>query len=409
MQGIAPSNRARRPPKDQFHHAIPRFILRRYQVGPVLSKPERAKAFRLTGVLPEHIVVYDLPSRSLQTLPIGQVYGEKNLYRDASDAFNINYLEEKLARLEDRAAQTLKVIHDAIPRGQFTVDRAALGDLRKFLFLMHYRQGALSSSYFDKDHPENVLVRERFERYGQTKGLYTPIDIWLHFLRYYLETPHEKINNDGLAWLTGHSAEERHRLIALEDVTNADYWEAVAYQNQSHLYFLGVWEAADEDEFVLTTNAFNLWEGFLTFDMEFHLHRIFIVSPRLAIVLRRNELRPEVAERNLRPHVYSSLADLPLKPPTTSHIMPRSWTVAQRQEHRLSARGQRDTFKFDINKLTSAQTLAVNAVVLDNARPEGSLSFSSKSLMARTLRLYLGGRPRVKNQESFVALLAQLV
>ncbi|KAI5828602.1 hypothetical protein K523DRAFT_417455 [Schizophyllum commune Tattone D] len=152
-------------------------------------------AFRRTGVLPEDILVY----------------GQKDLYRDASDAFDINYLEEKLARLEARAAHTLKVIHDAIPRGQFTMDRVALGDLLKFLFLMHYRQGALSSSYLDKDHPENILVRERFERYGQTKGLQTPIDIWLHFLRYYLETPHEKINNDGLAWLTGHSAEERHR------------------------------------------------------------------------------------------------------------------------------------------------------------------------------------------------------
>ncbi|KAL1690588.1 hypothetical protein GGG16DRAFT_102995 [Schizophyllum commune] len=225
------------------------------------------------------------------------------------------------------------------------MDRAALGDLRK------YRQRATS---FDKDHPENILVRERFERYGQTKGL--------HFLRYYLKSTKKSTTM-----------------------------------------------AADEGGFVLTTNAFKLWEGFLTFDTKFHLHRIFIVSPRLAVVLRRNELRPEVAERDLRPHVDSSLADLPLKPPSTSHIMPRSWTATQRQEHRLSARGQRDTFKFDINKLTSAQTLAVNAVVLDKARPEGSLSFSSKSLMARTLRLHLGGRPRVQNQESFAALLAQLV
>ncbi|TRM59929.1 hypothetical protein BD626DRAFT_572326 [Schizophyllum amplum] len=378
------------------------------------SKAERNKTFRATGVIPEYINFYDIATRTLDVRPIGQVYGVKNLYRDASNLSNANHIEEKLAKLENRAAQVINFMHESIPTGTFTVSRSDLGQLRKFLFIMQYRRQAMSLSYFDKDNPENSFLRRRLEEYGETKGLHTPVDIWLDAMQYYLDTPHDQLNKDGAAWSDKYKPSLNAMLGVLTDPNTVENVKAMAYQQDTQMYFLGVWEAADADEFIIAPHSFGLWEGYVAPTREFQLHHLYIVSPRLAIVLRSNFLRGGVDwDGGIRARSISDFIDIPLEPPTPTYAG-NFFTLrseSELQDYRVSAEAQQDKFAFRIVKLSSAQTVAVNAVTLLNAHRDGSLTFTSKSMVVRAIRLYL---PRVpawddQNRDSYKALVQQLV
>ncbi|KAL1752445.1 hypothetical protein FB107DRAFT_188893, partial [Schizophyllum commune] len=246
-----------KPPRDQYHHALPRFILRRYQVGPALTSAERTKALKRNGFIPEYVRYYDVSPRTLEILirPIGEVYGVTNLYRDIRNMGNANHIEEKLARLEQKAATTITLIHNSIPDGAFNISRAELGNLRRFLFTMHVRHDACSREYFDKGHPGNARSREFLQAYMAKNGFHTSEELWLYFMNYLLDTPHEQIMQDGDMLLPPRPT--------AADVEILKKFYAISYQQQATLSrnFLGVWEAADTDEFVLTSSSFGLYEG----------------------------------------------------------------------------------------------------------------------------------------------------
>ncbi|KAL1744207.1 hypothetical protein HDZ31DRAFT_2695, partial [Schizophyllum fasciatum] len=412
-----------KPLRDQYHHFIPRFILRRYQVGPVLSKAERNKAYRRTGVDPEYVLYYDIEKQTLDTRPIGKVYGSQNLYRDANNTYNVNHLEEKLGQLEKRAAKIIRGIHEAIPWGKFTLARPELDALRKFLFLMHYRRQTMWVTLFDKDLPGNEDGRDRLEAYGKAKGLHTPADIWLHFLQYFLETPHEQINRDGVAWLKDHKSHRELTDVGLISYLGGQNFEAIMYQVQAQGYYPGVWEAAEGEEFVLTPTCFGMQEGFLIDAREVFMHRLFVISPRLAIVLRNSALRPEHGGVEFRKKVASVLADYPLEFSEPTYANGRNgipWDrsraspgelAEQLQEYRLSEQAQKDTFTFKIFRLSSEQTLNLNKAILLCTAPTGAVTFTNKSFMVRSLRYYLRNVMTFedKKRQSYEALLCNLL
>ncbi|KAI5829934.1 hypothetical protein K523DRAFT_273341 [Schizophyllum commune Tattone D] len=375
-----------KPVRDQYHHVLPRFILRRYQVGPALTSAERTKALKRDGFIPEYVRFYDVATRTMTTRLIGKVYGVTNLYRDISNPDNVNHIEKKLSLLEQKAANSITVIHQAIPTGTFNISRADLGNLRKFLFIMHIRHEKRSRMYFDKDHPENAPHREFLQAYGDKHGLRTPSDLWLRYIDYLLDTPHDQIRQDGDLELPGD--------LGPADVDKYDKFHAVAYQQQAQMYFLGVWEAADTDEFVLTSSSFGLYEGCHMEHRGFLLHRLFVISPRVVVVLRLNLLGDpqDPAYHALRAQCSTKLIELPLTPAKTKYTrLPAAGLTDPRvfAEYVLSAAGQQDSFEMKITKLTSEQTFMVNRVTLENVPPDGSLSFASASLTVRTLRLYL--------------------
>ncbi|KAL1661756.1 hypothetical protein GGF50DRAFT_60369 [Schizophyllum commune] len=374
-----------KPPRDQYHHALPRFILRRYQVGPALTSAERTKALKRNGFIPEYVRYYDVSARTLEIRPIGEVYGVTNLYRDIRNMGNANHIEEKLARLEQKAATTITLIHNSIPDGAFNISRAELGNLRKFLFTMHVRHDACSREYFDQDHPGNARSREFLQAYMDKYGFHTSEELWLYFMNYLLDTPHEQIMQDGDMLLPPQPT--------AADVEILKKFYAISYQQQATLYFLGVWEAADTDEFVLTSSSFGLHEGCLKTNRRVMLHRLFVISPRLVVVLRVTALRDPQGPDYERfwSDCLTRLGNLNLVPPKPSYThtpagLPGSQAFA---DYVLSDAGQRDNFTITITKLTSEETSMVNKVTLENTKADGSLTFYSPSLTVRTLRRYL--------------------
>jgi hypothetical protein len=281
-------------------------------------------------------------------------------------------------------------MHKALPEGTFTLKRKTLGVLRKFLFIMHYRGETCSSNYFRADHPDNARGQPWIESFMKAKGIHSAVEKWLYFLRYYLDTSHSDILRDAGELIEKYGEEGLQKMMTESHIPpDIEHYPAVTYQGHADGYFLSIWEAAEGEEFILTHNGFGLWEGLA---IGFRgLHRIFVVSPRIAIVLRSVLLRPELKD-HLGP-LRSSLLDVnPI--PATQHYasgednLP-NLSVASLRQYRISQEASNDSFVFKITKLSRPQTLALNSVALLNVTQTGSLTFLSRENMLRTAQAFM--------------------
>ncbi|KAF5316372.1 hypothetical protein D9619_006874 [Psilocybe cf. subviscida] len=425
---------ARGKVKDQYQHAIPQFILRNFESNPVtfrctigtstrsfsleinpILSPRNSRERKIVTFLArvkdgkhlDTIHYYDLNTGVLSNPPISRVYGKLNMYRDTAHNTNVDHIEQKLAGLENDAAAVMKTIHTNIHSGAFTISRLELYTLRKFLFLMHYRHDAMSTRYFQEENPTNARLTAWIRKYKQVHQLSTVVDIWRHGLAYYLDTAHQTILTRGEDIRARYGADKFHQMLAQGvDPDLEEKWFAVDYESQANSYVLGVWEAAVGSEFVLGGNAFGLWEG------RIHgtpgAHKIYVMSPRIAIVLRHHVLLREATYDD--PAVLTScLSDIEIGQPDIQYFLEQKvaeiqlkneWTVEERMKYRRSPKAQKDTFTIPITKLTEAETYAVNEIVMMNANVhlDGAITYGSPSVMLKTLERYMNA------QNTFIGL-----
>jgi hypothetical protein len=72
-----------------------------------------------------------------------------------------------------------------------------------------------------------------------------------------------------------------------------DRFPTISYHGQAEGHFFSICEAAEGEEFVLTNGTFDMWES-LAGDRAEHYIILFVISPRIAMVLRNVLLRPEL-------------------------------------------------------------------------------------------------------------------
>ncbi|KAJ3937154.1 MAG: hypothetical protein NXY57DRAFT_775785 [Lentinula lateritia] len=386
---VSPTPKISPAPKAPYHHAIPRFILRRFAHGPKKSKAQRNKEFRQTGVDPNYIWFYDIATGALTSQSVGSIYGVPDLYAD-SRAVNPQELEKKFSFLERDAAKIIETIHTAEVANsssrQVTMKREDLETLRKFLFLQHYRAARMSISYFDEGHPENAPVRDWIVKYKDTHHLNSSNDLWLHVLRYYLDTPAYLIQKHALDMYDKYGGFiEVHLMMQHRVDPNMEHYPALAYQNQAGMYFLCIWEAADGDEFILSNDGFGLWEG--SINGAPCAHRLFVISPRTAIVLRSNFLRPGLASTDSL-IVHSDFADINPPVPISNPLDLSDLELKTRSDSLMASRTREDVFRLPVFKLSHKHTQAMNSVVFTNAHKDGSITFLSRECMSRTLQAH---------------------
>jgi len=368
--------------------------------GCTRTKRQRTISFRKAhkkGVDLESIFFYDVTTEILQMRPVARVYGRTNLYRDLADLSDVDHLEAKFARLENDTSVVIRSIHASIPSHKFTTTRKELALLRKFIFLMHYRNDAVSQIYFQEDHPENAPLGDWIRNVKKTRGLKTDHDVWLHGLKYYLETPHHTIVT-AAEWVREEIGDQRFQeMLRSRIALDMEDWYAIDYETLANYFFLGIWEAADDSEFVLSGNGFGLWEGLI--DGDPGAHRLYVVSPRIAIVLRRTLLH------NTHPNdpaiLYSCLAEIPIAQTHVQYADESSVLFVDdldpelmkraRMSYRTSQKAQEDRFTLGITKLTRSQTYTVNEVLMlnINLHQHGSLTFSTASIMLDTVCTYM--------------------
>ncbi|GLB45337.1 putative protein of unknown function (DUF4238) [Lyophyllum shimeji] len=400
-----------KPPKDQYQHVIPRFILREFQLGPRKSRRERNKEYRKFRFVDERVWFYDIEHGTLEPRLIAGVYGVTNLYRDVRNASDVDEVEKKLSVLEEKAAQILQSIHRSIDVNNaeptLSIVREDLEKFRKFLFLMHYRNEALSLSYFSPTHPENSPIRKRIETMSKRLNLKSPADMWLHYMRYYLDTPHSEIGRQAFEGLPN----DVDPVTLLKDFCGVDpmaaNFEAISYQSQAGLYYVGIVQAARGEEFILGHNTFGLWEGLVAGIPA--IHRLFIVSPRIAVLLRLNSFRPGTdLALTLHRISASDLLDIPLEAPITK---PLDWLIEGAEltaagvkaldDYKASDQAKRDQYTSRITRLSKQQTYAINSVVLLNTKRTGSLTFLSPDRMRSTARKFWRDNDPASREERF--------
>jgi hypothetical protein len=281
---------------------------------------------------------------------------------------------------------------------------------------MHYRNASYSNTYFQVDHPENAGGRQWIESFMKAKGIQSSAEIWLHFLRYYLDVSHSDIMRDAAELIEKYGDEGLQQMIAKTCVPpDLENFPAYTYHTHAHHYFFSIWEAAEGEEFIITHNAFGLWEGLVCGCPG--LHRIFVVSPRIALVLRNVMSRPEMKERLPPGSLMSSLLNVNPAPPTPIYASGTRGTHISRvnfespmslARYRASQEGENDSFVFKITKLSRPQTMEFNSVVLVNVRKTGSLTFLSRESMLRTARAFRSLPVNFPASELLVPLIARL-
>jgi hypothetical protein len=245
---------------------------------------------------------------------------------------------------------------------------------------MHYRKDHLSSVYFDKDHPENAPLSGLIQRLQERFGYTTAEELWVHFLRYYLETPHNQIVADAFTLKSDREAMKNiFNGVIDPDIQN---FEALAYDGQATEYYLTIWEAAPGTEFIISNTSFGLWEGAL--GSIGGLHRLFVISPRIAIVLRSNSPNGETPGTAWQ----GDLLDIQSERPTPAYVggLNPFANLKTNQEiinYKMTDAAQRDEFKFKVVKLTEIQTYRMNVITMINTveNEKGAFTFGSLKCM----------------------------
>jgi hypothetical protein len=300
------------PVKSQYHHFIPRFILRNFAhpFKPPNDPPEgsakRSKRKRKDGYRPGEQMLHTInlagATAELIETPVSRTFGLTDMYRDFADATNQHYLEEQLSRLESRAGEIISKIRKAFEAGEREVwiTRLDRDVLRKFLFIMKYR-GSTAHKRFYHQSTESYVAddRESLLKYMREKGYQKPVDVWFDNIKAILEL---KMDPKG-EWKT-----ELRKRVYLDDAE----WCIIHMQM---MYLALCTPSGQDDEFLLTENAYSIHEGpvslsidpdtgesTVTYYTEFH--RFAVISPKLIMVLR--SLLLPVAEEDINENVRRS-------------------------------------------------------------------------------------------------------
>ncbi|KAG2035423.1 hypothetical protein BDR03DRAFT_962620, partial [Suillus americanus] len=246
----------------------------------------------------------------------------------------------------------------------------------------------------------------------KAKDIRSPVETWLHFLRYYLDASHSDLMRDAAELIEKYGEEGFHEMDILPGL---EHYPAAIYHTYADDYFLSILEAAEGEEFILTHNSVGLWEGLASGYQYPPLHRIFVVSPRVAIVMCSVVLLPDVKEYTKPGSFNSRLLNLDPTPPIPiypngEHLDYENFvrSFSRYSRYKSLQEGGVDLFVLKITKLTRPQTLEVNSVVLLNVKDTGSLTFQSSEKMLRTARAFRSSPSNIPKSDLIVALIAHL-
>lgn len=246
------------PTKSQYHHFIPRFILRNF-VHPtnqrqVSSKksPKSAKRSRKSGRNYNEPMIYavDLskPTAEILERPVSRTFGITDMYRDLKNFRNEHYLEEELSKLESRVGEVVSKMRKHFEEGKADVwiTRTERNILRKFLFIMKYRSSRMHKRFYHQDAQGYFADdKEKLLRYMDEKGFKTPSDVWFDNIKGMLELKMD-VKGD---WM-----KELPARIYPDDAN----W----FIMHTQMMYLALCTPTNKDqEFLLTENAYGVYEG----------------------------------------------------------------------------------------------------------------------------------------------------
>ena len=365
--------------------------------------------------------------------PIDTTYGIVNMYRDEDHAKDVDHIEKAFSRLESDAARIIQKIDKAAEKGQVTLPRNEVNMLRKFLFLLSYRNDRRSRQFIDENFDEDTY--NHIKEFQTEHGLKDTKAAWLFNIKNMLDSEHWEIgDNPKILWV-----------------------DRTDYKLEQQMYQLGFFCAPQGFEFI-NTGSMGLFEGSqivnpvlrTMMDAMFEapkwrpgvqgrkagvvtLTRSWPLTPRVVVMLRHMFMSEEQFSlaQGLRPQSHDFLPsyyhDFPRTPAAVTYNPPLSAATRHmkagsrteedveplrefQEEHKLD--GQiistrlRDTLKFEISTLNEDQAARVNVLLLKHC--PGMVNFMNTSSLRKSLKCYANDRTIVTDATRFESLDSKL-
>ena len=386
------SSQARPANSSQYHHFVPRFLLRNFAVfknpGKIVQKT--SKKTKKHPPRPQRLNVLNLKSGAFEQKDVGDTFGIVDMYRDFEKAGpDQQKLERELSVLESAAGVIVARITKMYEAGQKQVQllRKDKDILRRFLFIMMYRNSTFGQRFeksreeYDSDDRENMLV------YMDKMGFKTPRDVWFANIRAFLEV---KLDEDWTA--------------AMEELSKRAYpMDARWFFMHIQAFFVAFCiPKRTSDEFILTQNIYGVYEGPTSAGPWTDYHRFAPVSSKIMIVLRSTLLpcvgvkdeddnRQMLLDSNKMMHLNpekagSWLEDLPVSKARNNY----SQVVDGRVEPLLTKMSRdKHIFYFPFFPLDPEHVQKINMICLENASNTTAMVYKSKESLRTALDFYL--------------------
>ena len=390
---MAESNSQARPAKSsQYHHFVPRFLLRNFAVfknpGRVVQKTSKKTKNRPPR--PQRLNILNLKSGAFEQKDVGDTFGIVDLYRDFEKAGpDQQKLERELSVLESAAAEVVARVLKTYEAGKKEVQlvRKDKDILRRFLFIMMYRSSSFGQRFEKSKEDYDADDREHMLAYMDKRGFKTPRDVWFANIRTFLEV---ELDED---WMNG-----------IEELSKRAYTlDARWFFMHIQAFFIAFCiPKRTDDEFILTQNVYGVYEGPTSAGPWTDYHRFAPVSSKIMIVLRSTLLpclgvkdedddRQMLLDWNKSMHLNpdeagSCLEDLPVSKARNNY----SQVVDGRVEP-LPTKIPRDKhiFYFPFSPLDHEHVQKINMICLENASDTAAMVYKSQEGLRTALEFYL--------------------
>lgn len=381
------------PPTEpsQYHHFIPRLLLKNFAVfknpGVITARTSNSKKRKAPD--PKRLNVLNLESGKREQADVGHTFGFVDIYRDFDVAQPEQHdWERRLSRLESDAGEIIARIKRLYEAGkeevQFTRHEKDL--LRRFLFIMLYRNRSFMSR-FDKsaeDYDEDD--QEIMHAYMEDRGFQKPKDVWFSNIRAFLDVD---LDCEWDVWY-----EEIHKRAYPPDAR----W----FFKSMQMSFLAICTPQRiADEFILTQNAYSIFEGPNDPGAWTDYHVFAPISPQLLLVTRNallpngldedEEQRLILLEKMKSMHMnpsaaVSSLEDLPVAKARNNYSQ-----VVDGRSVLLPTKiaRHRHVFYFPFFKISTAHVQKINMIMLEEAAGTMAIIYKSPEALRRSLEHYL--------------------
>ena len=293
------------PPKPQYHHYIPRFIIRNFSIDDHLKRTKER----------HELYYYSLDDGRLQVADVDTSYGVYNMYADVQNTKNLHWVELKFSDLEQTASAIIKQIMN-LENKEITMTYTELVDLKKFLWTMSFRYPHHQRQYMEGRFSEPGKILET--DFMKAKGRQSLDDVWIENIKGILN---ENVD-DGVD-------------LSRFDITRTDgnigSVEYIAYKSWTMDTFICIWEAEEPYEFILMDNGFNIWEGDCGLGSgSMAYHYFYPISPQRILVASKVWFKPvlnpiELMQRDMTKRIFgidhknSVLAEVQHLPPRVEY------------------------------------------------------------------------------------------
>lgn len=342
---------------------------------------------------------------TLREARVNRILGKMDMYRDTSKPSSEQQeIEQMFSRMEGQASIIFRKITKAFEQKEqgLWLTRQERDLIRKFLFLLKYRGSTFHQRFYhDVTESYEADDRELLWEYMKEKGFKRPMDVWFNNLKTIMELHMDPEK----AWTT-----ELPKQMYFDD--------AMWFITHAQCMYMAICTpSGPNDEFILTDNSYNIFEGpnsFVTdktsgkLEGAAHtpLHEFAPISPKLMIVLRscllpvaEEDTNPAMKEKRdfwnslsigdvYKGEVKSLLSDLPITKAQNNYSeIVDGRVLLNPGEDGISRKNHSFCFKYF--PIHTRHVHTINAIFLQNAHVCSTVVFRAKESFSRTLEAHL--------------------